>query len=279
MLLEKRVAFKPFEYPELEDMWIKIQKTYWIHNSIEFSADVQHFKTELNDKERYIIGTILKSFTQTEVFVFEDFWSKIGTYLPKPEVQILGAVFSENECRHSLAYARLNDVLGLQDFDAFLKDPILVERFNNLSKIEPYDGEHFLLKDIVKTLIIFGCFTEYVNLFSQFAILKSFSANGRNLLPNIGTVVDYSALDEDVHARSAIYLANKLKEEYPKVWGSDLKKSILEAAKTTFEIELKLINQIFEHGDLINLKKSELINFMKNRIDHDKQEYENRQNA
>lgn len=202
----------------------------------------------------------------TEVFVFEDFWAKVGTYLPKPEIAVLGAVFSENEVRHALAYARLNDVLGLSDFKAFMSDPVLTSRFANLTSVFPAQDGSYDVRDIILTLAIFGCFTEYVNLFSQFAVLKSFSANGRNFLPNIGTIIDYSALDEDKHARAAIYLVNLLKTEYPESWDAGIQTKILESADTILNIELKLIDQIFEKGDLVNLSKQELVNFMKNRI-------------
>lgn len=263
MLLERRETFKPFEYPELQSMWEKIQKTYWIHNSIDFSTDVQHFRIDLTEDERYIVGTILKSFTQAELVVMDDFWSLVGKFFPKPEVQILGVTFAENEARHSVAYSRLNDVLGIHNFDEFLKDPVLIERFNNL-KIG--DDEVITPKKIMLVLSVFGCYTEYVNLFSQFAILKSFSANGRNLLPNIGNIIEYSALDEQTHALTAMYLLNKLKSEYPEHWTDDVIKTIRDYGSTTFEIESKLIAQIFERGNLPNLTKAQLINFMKNRI-------------
>lgn len=266
MLLDKRIELKPYEYPELQEVWEKVQKTYWIHNSIEFSADVQHYKTELTEDEKYIVGTILKSFAMTEMFVFDDFWTKVGDFMPKPEVKIIGGIFAENELRHAVAYQRLNDVLDIQDFKAFLEDPVLIERFANLASATPDSEGKYNPKDILLSLALFGCFTEYVNLFSQFAILKSFSANGRNLLPNIGTIIDYSALDEDIHAKTAIWFVNTLKMEYPEIWDAEVIDAINKAAHITFEIEMKLIDQIFERGDLPNLSKYQLINFMKNRI-------------
>ena len=261
-LLDKREVFKPFEYPELEDMAKGIQQTYWIHNEIDFSADVHQFRIELTDKERYIIGTILKSFAVTEVYVYDEFWGKIGNYLPKPEVHLVAATFAENEWRHAMAYQRLNEVLGLEDYAAFMEDPVLVARSENLTSL----GEIKSPRDIMRVLAIFGGFTEYVNLFSQFAVLKSFSCNGKNLLPNISNIVDWSAIDEDLHSKTAMHLFNTLKREYPQYWTEESKTDIYLAARNTFDIEVNLINQIFELGDLDNLTKDELLNFMKNRI-------------
>jgi ribonucleoside-diphosphate reductase beta chain len=160
----------------------------------------------------------------------------------------------------------LNEVLGLHDFEAFLKDEVAAERFENLTKLGDEHGGNPTPAQIARTLALFGCFTENVNLFSQFAILRSFSSNGRNLLPNIANIIDWSQLDEQVHAQCAMWLFNILKKEYPKIWNDQLKKDIYQAAEYTYAVECKLIDQIFKNGDLPNLTKDQLLNFMKDRI-------------
>ena len=174
--------------------------------------------------------------------------------------------FAENEWRHAKAYSRLNEVLGLDDFDAFLKDEIALKRFENLTDVRKGYNSKPDVQDIMRTLAIFGGFTEGVNLFSQFAILKSFSSNGRNLLTNIGNIIDWSQKDENLHSLCAIFLFNILKNERPEEFTEELKDSIKEAARLTFNIEIHLLDQIFSQGELPNLTKAELINFMKDRI-------------
>ena len=265
-MLEPRQAFKPFEYPEVQSFVDGIQSTYWIHSEIEFSRDLHEFKTELSDTERYIIGTILKTFAQTEVHVADEFWSRMGDYLPKPEIYLLCATFTENEFRHAMAYDKLNEVLGLTDYATFLEDEVAVERLENLMKIRKDHKGNPSVRDICRTLAVFGGFTENVNLFSQFAILRSFSANGRNLLTNIGNIIDWSQQDEKTHAQAAIFLFNQLIKENPDVWDDEFKADIYFAAKATYEIETHLIDQIFAQGELPNLSKEQLLNFMKARI-------------
>ena len=53
-ILEPRVAFKPFEYPELQSYVDGIQSTYWIHSEIDFSKDLHEYKTVLSETEKYI---------------------------------------------------------------------------------------------------------------------------------------------------------------------------------------------------------------------------------
>jgi ribonucleoside-diphosphate reductase beta chain len=264
-LLEPRQAYKPFEY-NLDPYVQGIRGTYWIHDEVDFSADLHQFKTELNDTERYIIGTILKTFAQTEVHVADEFWSKLYEYMPKPEVFRVCSTFTENEMRHADAYDKLNEILGLQDYATFLQDKVASERLENLMRIRKDHKGNPSVRDICRTLAVFGGFTENVNLFSQFAILRSFSSNGKNLLTNIADIIDWSQQDEKTHAACAIYLFNTLVSENPEIWDDEFKADIYAAAKVTFDIEMHLIDQIFAKGELDNLPKEVLINFMKARI-------------
>ena len=265
-LTNYRQAYKPFEYNQFNALVEGIRKTYWIHDEVDFSRDLHEFKIELTNVERYIIGTILKTFAQTEVHVADEFWSKIYTYLPKPEIFRLASTFTENEMRHADAYDKLNEILGLTDYESFLKDEVAEERLENLMQVRKDIVGEASVKDICRALAIFGGFTENVNLFSQFAILRSFSSNGRNLLTNIGNIIDWSQQDEKTHAQAAMLLFNILVEENPEIWDDEFKADIYTAAKVTFNIEVNLIDQIFAQGELPNLSKAELINFMKARI-------------
>lgn len=265
-IFKPRLVYKPFEYPELEDFIKPIKSTDWVHDEINFDRDVQDYHTKLTSSERKMIGTILKSFAMTEVFVADEFWGVIAKYLPKPEVAWAAATFTENEWRHAAAYHRMNEVLGLEDFDAFLEDEVVMARLNNLTNIGKDHQGNPNKKDVARTLAIFGAFTENVSLFSQFAILRSFSSNGRNSLMNIGNIIDWSQADEQQHAKVAMWLFNRIIQENPDMWTKEFRSEIYLAAKITFDLEVNLINQIFEFGDLPNLKKEDLINYMKNRL-------------
>lgn len=265
-LLIPRQAYKPFEYIAFNKYVSGIRNTFWVHDELDFTRDMKEFKTELNDIERYIIGTILKTFAQTEVHVADEFWSRLHQYMPKPEIFRLAITFAENEMRHADAYDKLNELLDLQDYETFLEDEVAKERLDNLMQIRRDHKGAPSVKDICRTLAIFGGFTENVNLFSQFAILKSFSANGRNLMPNIANIIDWSQQDEKTHALAALELFNILKEENPEIWDDEFKAEIYSAANVTFKIEQHLIDQIFIMGELPNMSKAALLNFMKGRI-------------
>ena len=74
-IFDKRVNFKPFEYPETMDFVDKMNKTFWVHSEVEFTSDVQHFHSHLSDIEREVVKRSLLGIAQVEVAV-KTFWAR-----------------------------------------------------------------------------------------------------------------------------------------------------------------------------------------------------------
>ena len=129
-IFTKRVNYKPFEYPEVLNFVDLINKSFWVHSEIDFTADLQDFKTNLNDHEREVVKRSLLGIAQVEVGV-KTFWGDLYKYLPKPEFNGLGATFAECEFRHSEAYSRLLEVLGYNnEFNTLLEIPVFQDKLN-----------------------------------------------------------------------------------------------------------------------------------------------------
>tara|TARA_R110000744_G_scaffold7342_6_gene25368 strand:- start:3593 stop:4657 length:1065 start_codon:yes stop_codon:yes gene_type:complete len=271
-IFERRENYKPFDYPELEPYVKAIQRTYWIVDEVsaELDVDVQDYHNKLSDNDRFIISTILRTFADTETAVLNDAWAVIGKYFPKAEFQSLGMTFSENEARHAEAYFKINELLDLTDFEPYSEDPILSRKFENLLNnslnVPDFDPENIdHIRRLAKGLAIFSCFTERVSLFSQFMILRSFSSNKRSLMKGVGNIIDWSAKDESIHGGGGIWIFNQIKKEYPEIWTSEFRSEIYTAAQTVIDIEKNVLDQIFANGDLPNLTKGDLVNYMKAR--------------
>jgi ribonucleoside-diphosphate reductase beta chain len=269
-LLEPKFTISPVEYPEFEEFKLKIQQTYWVHDEIDFSSDVQDYLVNLNETEKYIIEQVLTNFSQSEIAVGTEYWLNIVMkYFEKPEIQSMAITFCENERRHLHAYHKIVNELKLDHLEVqLLADPIASERLNNLSKFSDLlQKDKFIdARKLAKSIAIFSCFTEYVSLFSQFLILKSFSCNGRNLMKNIANIIDWSAIDEQIHSIASQKLFNFLIEENPEIWDDEFKSTIYTAAQITFDIECSLIDQIFIKGELPNLTIIETKNFLRDRL-------------
>ena len=263
-LLLERVVYKPFEYPEAYDYWLKQQQAHWLHTEVPMMSDINDWKQNLTETEKNIVGSILKGFAQTETIV-NDYWSGLVTkWFRKPEVIMMATTFGAFETIHAEAYSLLNETLGLDNFSEFLEDEATMAKIENLmSTRDNFDGEDDL-QDIAKSLAIFSAFTEGVNLFSSFAILLSFKM--RNKLKGVGQIVEWSIRDESMHSEAGCWLFRTLIKENPHLNTPDLKAAINEAALLSLKLELDFIDKVYELGDLEGCSKEDLVAFIKNRV-------------
>jgi|TARA_R110001592_G_scaffold225404_3_gene481345 ribonucleoside-diphosphate reductase beta chain len=263
-LLDERIVYKPFEYPQAYDYWLKQQQAHWLHTEVPMAQDVSDWKSNMKDYEKNVVGQILKGFAQTETIV-NDYWSTLVTkWFRKPEVIMMGTTLGSSETIHAEAYSLLNEQLGLDDFSEFLEDEATMAKIESLMNVrDNHDGTPNW-HERAKSLAIFSAFTEGVNLFSSFAVLLSFKM--KNKLKGVGQIVEWSVRDESLHSEAGCWLFRTLMEEHPEFKTKKLVKEIEDAAELAMKLEFDFIDKVFELGDLENLTKSELKNFIKHRI-------------
>lgn len=263
-LRDERVVYKPFEYPKAYDYWLKQQQAHWLHTEVPMAQDVTDWKSNLKDHEKNVVGGILKGFAQTETVV-NDYWTGLVTsWFRKPEVIMMGTTFGSFETIHAEAYSLLNEQLGLDNFAEFLEDEATKAKIESLMNVrDSHDGTPNW-HERAKSLAIFSAFTEGVNLFSSFAVLLSFKM--RNKLKGIGQIVEWSVRDESLHSEAGCWLFRQLMTEYPELKTEKLQKEIEEAAQLALKLEFDFIDKVFELGDLENLSKDDLKNFIKHRV-------------
>jgi ribonucleoside-diphosphate reductase beta chain len=266
MLFEERIEYKPFEFPiYFTEGWLKQAQAFWLHTEISMQGDVKDWNEHLTPAEKNLVGNILLGFAQTECAV-SDYWTGMVTkWFPKHEIKQMAIMFGSQETIHAVAYSYLNETLGLEDFAAFLHEPSIASKFEFLMETNAdYSHEDLLhsadaRKDVAKSLAIFSAFAEGVSLYSSFAVLYSFQM--RNLLKGVGQQMKWSVRDESLHSKMGCQLFRHMCEEYPELKDS-VQSQVEEAAQLMVEMELKFIDKMFEMGDLENLKKYDLKNFI-----------------
>jgi ribonucleoside-diphosphate reductase beta chain len=255
MITEKRLFYKPFEYTQAHEFLKQQQRVHWLPEEVTLAADVNDFKLKLTESEKNLIGQILKSFAQTETHV-EDYWSSyVSHWFPKPEIQSMAVTFGSFESIHAEAYSLLNESLGLDDFEAFMDDE---EARNKIERLQQVNAG--TMDEIAQSLAIFSAFTEGVNLFSSFAILMSFQM--RNLMKGMGQIVAWSVRDESLHSKAGCWLFTQLLKERPELDTIDLRLKVTEACQISVDLEFAFIDKVFEMGNLDNLTKEQLKNFI-----------------
>ena len=268
-LFENRIPFKPFEYPEYyNEGWLKQAQAFWLHTEIPMQGDIKDWNENLQPHEKNLVGNILLGFAQTECAV-SDYWTTMVTkWFPKHEIKQMAMMFGSQETIHATAYSYLNETLGLEDFEAFLHEPAIAEKFEFLTSTTA-DWTHEDLatntdarKEVARSLAIFSAFAEGVSLYSSFAVLYSFQM--RNMLKGIGQQMKWSVRDESLHSKMGCQLFRHMCEEYPELL-EGVRNSVEMAAALMVQMEEQFIDKMFEQGNLENLKKEDLKNFIRKR--------------
>ncbi|MCH3881268.1 MULTISPECIES: ribonucleotide-diphosphate reductase subunit beta [Tenacibaculum] len=265
-IFEKRINLKPYEYPALNEYVDAIRHSYWIHTEFNYTSDIQDFKTSLTEVEKNAIKNTMLAISQIEVAV-KTFWGDIYKKMPKPEIGSVGATFSESEVRHHDAYSHLLEVLGLNnEFKNLKKNPVIMKRVNYLENalknVKSEDNQEFS-----ESIILFSLFIEHVSLFSQFLIIMAFNKH-KNVLKGISNVVEATSKEEQIHGDFGIDLIKIIKEENPDWFNEEHNLLVQETCKEAFLSESKLIDWIFEQGELDFLPKNVIKEFIKNRFNN-----------
>lgn len=259
MILTPRITYGPHEYPQFFQYYKQQQSVHWLIDEINLSSDVNDWKIILSEKEKHLVGSILKGFTQSEIFIGNDYWANVvARKFQKPEIQMMATTFASTENIHADSYSTLEETLGIQDYESFLKEPTAEAKINRLT-----NREIQTIEDLALSLAIFSAFTEGVNLFSSFAVLLSFSK--RNLLKGVGQVISFSIVDEALHSKAGCELYRVLVKENPHILTDEFKKTIYEAARLTIELEDAFLTQAFSQGDIEGLSLHDMKQFIRHR--------------
>ncbi len=265
-IFKKRINLKPYEYPELLEYVDAIRHSYWIHTEFNFTSDIQDFKVGISDTERSAIQNTMLAISQIEVAV-KTFWGNLYDKVPKPEIGAIGATFAESEVRHHDAYSHLLEILGLnEEFKNLSNQPVMMDRVSYLETALKH-ARSADKKEFTESVLLFSLFIEHVSLFSQFLIIMAFNKH-RDRLKGISNVVEATSKEEQIHGNFGIDLIRIIQEEYPE-WFDDAHSSqVQELCMRAFEAESRIVDWIFEKGELDFLPKNVVNEFIKNRLNH-----------
>jgi ribonucleoside-diphosphate reductase beta chain len=265
-IFEKRINLKPYEYPALNEYVDAIRHSYWIHSEFNFTSDIQDFKTRLTIVEQNAIKNTMLAISQIEVAV-KSFWGEIYGKMPKPEIGSVGATFAESEVRHHDAYSHLLEILGLNnEFKRLKKKPVIMRRVHYLeTALKNSKSEDN--KEYAESILLFSLFIEHVSLFSQFLIIMAFNKH-RNMLKGISNVVEATSKEEQIHGDFGIDIINIIKAENPTWFDEEHNALVKSLCEEAFESESKIVDWIFEAGELEFLPKAVIKEFVKSRLNN-----------
>jgi len=98
-IFDKRESYKPFEYPEVMEFVNAMHKSFWVHSEVEFTADIQDFKSNLSTVEQEAVKRALLGIAQVEVSV-KTFWGDLVKYISSASFVIWtkSCIFKKGAC-------------------------------------------------------------------------------------------------------------------------------------------------------------------------------------
>jgi ribonucleoside-diphosphate reductase beta chain len=265
-IFKRRVSLKPYEYPELYEYVSSIRHSYWIHTEFNYTSDVNDFHVNVSPSERIVMKNAMLAIAQIEVAV-KTFWGDIYKKMPKPEIGSVGATFAESEVRHADAYSHLLELLGLNgEFEKITEVPVIQERIKYLEKTIKlaHTDEN---RQYMHSVLLFSLFIEHVSLFSQFLIIMSFNKH-RNLFKGISNAVEATSKEEQIHGMFGIDIINIIKKEHPEWFDAACKEMIVTSCQEAYEAESRLVDWIYEAGELEFLPAANVKEFIKHRFNN-----------
>ena len=265
-IFKKRINLKPYEYPQLAEYSDAVRHSYWIHTEFNFVSDVQDFKVHVTPAEQNVIKNTMLAIAQIEVAV-KTFWGDIYKKMPKPEIGAVGFTFAESEVRHMDAYSHLLEILGLnEEFEKIKSIPVLMDRVNYLEKALKHSRSEDN-REYSQSILLFSLFIEHVSLFSQFLIMMSFNKY-KNLFKGISNAVEATSKEEQIHGLFGIDLINIIKQENPSWFDEKFEADVIKLCHEAFEAEKKVVEWIFEQGELDFMPQAVVIEFIKKRFNN-----------
>lgn len=255
-LLDSRVHYKPFVYPECFEFHRKQHQIHWLPREVPLSEDIGDWNLRLEPHEKNLLTQIFRFFTQADVDVASGYTDK---YLRKfgghPEVRMMLLTFAAMEGIHIEAYSLLLDQMGMPEVEYQM-----FQEYKDMADKHDYLFQERLpvhpIADLALDVAVFSAFSEGMQLFSSFAMLMNFPRH--NKMKGMGQIISWSIRDESLHVEGMMYLYRQLLRENPGVKTSELREKIYEIATEMVELEDRFVDLAFEAGPVEGMTKEDI---------------------
>ena len=256
-LLQASKTYKPFEYPWAYEFWKRQQQLHWLPEEVPLGEDCRDWAQKLTDHERNLLTQIFRFFTQADVEVQDCYHEKYGRVFKPTEVKMMLAAFSNMETIHIAAYSHLLDTIGMPEteYAAFL-------HYEELRAKHDYMGNFGVDNDgdILRTLAMFGGFTEGLQLFASFAMLMNFPRF--NKMKGMGQIVSWSVRDESLHCDGIIKLFHAFAQESGAL-NQAVKDDIADCCHNVVRLEDAFIDLAFEMGPVPGMTPKDIKKYIR----------------
>ena len=256
-ILTSSHSYKPFRYPWAYDFWKRQQQIHWMPEEVPLGEDCKDWAAKLNDSERALLTQIFRFFTQSDVEVNDNYMERYSRVFRPTEIKMMLASFSNMETIHIAAYALLLETIGMPDseFSAFTQYKEMKDKHDYMQKFGVETDA-----DILRTVAMFGAFTEGLQLFASFAMLMNFPRF--NKMKGMGQIVSWSVRDESLHCEGMIRVFHTLAAETGALT-DEVKIDIIKLYRTIGRMEDAFIGLAFSMGPVQGMTAQDIKNYIR----------------
>ncbi|MGE0594995.1 MAG: ribonucleotide-diphosphate reductase subunit beta [Hyphomonadaceae bacterium] len=251
------IGYKPFRYEWAYEFWRRQQQVHWVPEEVPLGEDVKDWASKLSDQEKNLLTQIFRFFTQADVEVNDNYMERYARVFKPTEIKMMLAAFSNIETVHIAAYALLLETIGMPEteFQAFMDYQALRDKHDYMQKFGVETDA-----DILRTVAMFGGFTEGLQLFASFAMLMNFPRF--NKMKGMGQIVTWSVRDESLHCEGMIKLFHAYAKE-TNALTPGVKDDIVDCCKTVVGIEDRFIDLAFEMGPVQGMTDTDIKQYIR----------------
>ena len=254
--------YKPFSFPWAFEFYVQQQSQHWTPEEVSLSEDVTDWNQKLSAGEKQLLTQLFRFFTQGDVDVGTAYLDKMIPFFKNEEVRMMLTSFAAMEATHVHAYSLLLDTVGMPEveYQAFREYDEMAAKHEYLERFSA-DSD----ADMLKSLAVYSAFTEGLQLFSTFAILKNFERFNR--MKGMCDIVTWSLRDESLHVEGMLTLARAHMAEHPHLVTPLLKAELYQICEDMVTLEDHFIDLCFQGVTLQGLTAEEVKQYIRHIAD------------
>lgn len=250
-------GYKPFRFQWAYDLWKRQHQVHWMPEEVPLGDDVHDWAKNLTDAEKNLLTQIFRFFTQADIEVSDNYMERYSQVFKPTEVKMMLSAFADMETIHIASYALLLETIGMPDseFGAFMEYEAMRDKHDYMKQFGVETDA-----DVLRTLAMFGAFSEGLQLFASFAMLMNFPR--QNKMKGMGQIVSWSIRDESLHAEGIIRLFHAYAEQSGALT-KDVIEDIVQHCRNVVEMEDKFIDLAFEMGGVEGMTPDDIKQYIR----------------
>lgn len=247
----------PMHYKWAYDLYQQAVRNTWFPHEIALGEDLADWK-KMTDDERHALSFLMAFFNPAELIVNKSLALGVYPYVKSPEAHLYLAKQMWEEANHCVAFEYVLETFPLDrdsiynvhlETDSMKKKEAFISKYlkrmtEDSLDIETVDGK----KDFVRNLVATNIVMEGVWFYTGFMVALSFRQ--RNLLRNLGSMINWVVRDESLHLKFGMNLIMHSLEENPELLTEEFATEIRDIVIEGVNLECAYNQDLFPRGIL-----------------------------